>query len=86
MNDNQHDPAAEELLAATYKPHGEGVALESKEKLKERIGRSPDRADALALAVAGHLGDGAGPPAPPPIPKAVPEYVRPQLVGFRPRR
>jgi hypothetical protein len=33
------------------------VRLEAKEDLKkaDRLGRSPDRADALALAVAGHL-------------------------------
>ena len=50
------DTVEEELLAASYKPHGEGVALEPKEKLKERIQRSPDRADALALAISGHDG------------------------------
>lgn len=50
------DTVSEELLAATFKPHKEGIALEPKEKLKERIGRSPDRADALALAVSGHIG------------------------------
>ena len=41
----------EELLAARYKPHGTGIALEPKEDIKKRIERSPDRADALALAI-----------------------------------
>jgi hypothetical protein len=41
----------EELLAARYKPHGTGIALEAKEEIKKRIERSPDRADALALAI-----------------------------------
>lgn len=41
----------EELLAARYKPHGTGIALEPKEEIKKRIERSPDRADALALAI-----------------------------------
>lgn len=80
------DTTTEELLAATYKPHGEGVALEPKDKLKERIGRSPDRADALALAVAGHVESDAGPPVAPAIPRPLPPVVRRGLEGFRPRR
>lgn len=68
------ETTAEELVAATFKPHGKGIALEPKEKLKERIGRSPDRADALALAVSGHVvgvskAVGVGLPSlPPPLP------------------
>jgi hypothetical protein len=48
----------EELLAATYRVAARGVGsiLEPKEKIKARLGRSPDRADALALAVSGHVG------------------------------
>lgn len=51
------DLLGEELLAPTYKMQGKAVRLEAKEELKkaDRLGRSPDRADALALAVAGHL-------------------------------
>jgi len=45
------DSIVEELLAARYKPHGTGIALEPKEEIKKRIERSPDRADALALAI-----------------------------------
>lgn len=46
----------EELLASRFKPHGEGIILQPKEDLKkeENLGRSPDRADALAVAVSGH--------------------------------
>lgn len=52
------DPETEEeLLAATYKwGRGSAAALEPKERIKARLGRSCDRADALALAVAGHVG------------------------------
>lgn len=54
------DPDAEteeELLATTYKwGRGSAAMLEPKERIKARLGRSPDRADALALAVAGHVG------------------------------
>jgi hypothetical protein len=51
------DLLGEELLAPTYKMQGKAVRLEAKEELKkaDRLGRSPDRADALALAVSGHL-------------------------------
>lgn len=55
------DPDVEtekELLAASYKvaTRGNSSILEEKDKIKARLGRSPDRADALALAVAGHVG------------------------------
>lgn len=50
----------EELLAPSYKWTGRAVRLEPKDALKKRLGRSPDLADALALAVAGHLGKTSG--------------------------
>lgn len=53
------DPDAEteeEILATGYKPSARVLTLEEKDDIKARLGRSPDRADALALAVAGHLG------------------------------
>jgi hypothetical protein len=44
-----------ELLAVTWKPTASGqIQLEPKEQLKGRLGRSPDRADALTMA----LGEG----------------------------
>ena len=48
----------EELLAASYKVAARGNAsmLEPKDKIKARLGRSPDRSDAIALAVAAHVG------------------------------
>jgi phage terminase large subunit len=49
------DLLAEDLIAPTYKPHGQGIALEPKEVIKRRLGRSPDRGDGLALALSGHL-------------------------------
>lgn len=50
----------EELLAPSYKWVGQAVRLEAKPDIKKRLGRSPDRADALALAVAGHAGKTSG--------------------------
>ena len=52
----------EELLAPTYKWSGRSKILEPKDKIKARLGRSPDDADALALAVAGHVGLEVGAP------------------------
>jgi phage terminase large subunit len=46
----------EELLAPTIKWVGKRLKLEPKVDTKKRLGRSPDRADALALAVSGHIG------------------------------
>lgn len=46
---------AEELIASTWAWSGKRIRLEPKKDLKKRLGRSPDRADGLALAVAGHL-------------------------------
>lgn len=80
------DTLTEELLAATYKPHGEGVALEPKEKLKERIGRSPDRADALALAISGHLAGGDRGPVLATTPSPRVEERRKALSGWSSRR
>lgn len=43
----------EELMATRWRPTPKGrVQLESKEDLKSRIGRSPDRADAVAMSLA----------------------------------
>ncbi len=47
----------EELLSPTFKFAGRAVRLEPKESVKDRLKRSPDRADGLALAVCGHLGN-----------------------------
>lgn len=52
----------EELLAPTYKWSGRAKILEPKEQIKARLGRSPDDADALALAVSGHVGAAKGGP------------------------
>ncbi len=42
-----------ELLAITWKPTASGqIQLEPKKQLKGRLGRSPDRADALSMALA----------------------------------
>jgi hypothetical protein len=46
----------EELLAPTIKWVGQRLRLEPKLDTKKRLGRSPDRADGLALAVGGHVG------------------------------
>lgn len=44
---------ADELLAQVWRPTADGkVMLESKETLRGRIGRSPDRADAVVMAFA----------------------------------
>lgn len=61
----------EELLASRFKPHGEGIALQPKEDLKkeEHLGRSPDRADGLALAISGHRSGSMFVGPPPPTPK-----------------
>lgn len=50
------DDLEEELLAPEVGWVGRRMKLEPKDKTKERLGRSPDRADALALAVGGHVG------------------------------
>lgn len=82
------DTIVEEMIAATFKPHGEGIALEAKERFKERIGRSPDRADALALAVSGHrvgVARAAVAAPPPALPPAV-TTGRAALAGWGARR
>lgn len=54
------EPLEHELLAPSYRWVGQAVRLEAKPEIKKRLGRSPDQADALALAVAGHLGKTSG--------------------------
>ncbi len=39
-----------DLTAPTFEVRASGIVVESKEKIKERLGRSPDRGDAIALA------------------------------------
>ncbi len=39
-----------DLTAPTFEVRASGIVVESKEKIKERLGRSPDRGDAVALA------------------------------------
>lgn len=49
----------EELLAIRWRADGKGrVQLERKKDLKKRLGRSPDKADALAMAFARGVGGG----------------------------
>lgn len=51
-----------ELVAATYKLTQTGkIKIEPKDELKKRLKRSPDHADALALAVADETTDDLGP-------------------------
>ncbi len=43
----------DELIATRWRPTPEGkVRIEAKEDLKTRLGRSPDKADAVVMAVA----------------------------------
>lgn len=54
IDQTSYDRLCGELTELKYKPMSDGtVMLESKEDLKKRLGRSPDYADALALAFAG---------------------------------
>ncbi len=46
----------EELTAPTYSYVKRKIRMEPKKDTKKRLGRSPDRADALALAVSGRVG------------------------------
>lgn len=46
------DDLAEELCAATYTFQGDKFRLDDKDSIKEQIGRSPDKADALAMTFA----------------------------------
>ena len=39
-----------DLTAARFEVRASGIVVEAKEKIKERLGRSPDCADAVALA------------------------------------
>ncbi len=46
----------DELLATRWRPTPEGkVRIEAKDDLKARLGRSPDKADAVVMAVAGEV-------------------------------
>ena len=45
----------EELLALRWRELGGKIQLEAKDRLKSRLGRSPDRADALTMAFASNL-------------------------------
>ena len=46
----------DELIATRWRPTPEGkVRIEAKDDLKARLGRNPDRADAVAMAVAGEV-------------------------------
>lgn len=42
----------EELCAMTWVPEGKNIRMKSKEEIKTKIGRSPDKADAVVLAYA----------------------------------
>lgn len=42
-----------DLCAATYTPTAAGIQIEPKDKIKERIGRSPDEGEAILLAYLG---------------------------------
>jgi hypothetical protein len=46
------DQLLRELTAPTYTFHGGKFRLEEKDKIKARLGSSPDRGDALALTLA----------------------------------
>jgi len=46
----------DELLSVRWRPTPEGkVRIEAKDDLKARLGRSPDRADAIVMAIAGEV-------------------------------
>ncbi len=50
------DELFDELLAIRWRPTPEGkVRIEAKDDLKARLGRSPDKADAVVMAVAGDV-------------------------------
>lgn len=52
------DDLVEELTAPSFIYQGPRIQVEAKDAVRRRLGRSTDRADALALAVSGHLGGG----------------------------
>jgi hypothetical protein len=48
---------AEELLATSWRPTSEGrVKIDAKDDIRSRLGRSPDRADAVCMAIGGEAG------------------------------
>jgi hypothetical protein len=50
--DEVKDALRADLVAPKYEQKSDGrIALEPKDKIRERVGRSPDHGDALALAV-----------------------------------
>ncbi len=54
-----NDPKlAKELVAPLYYYQGDKMRLEEKDQIKARLGKSPDRADALALTYAFHVEPG----------------------------
>ena len=57
-----HPALRKELTTIQYKMHSSGrIQVESKDDIRKRLGKSPDKADALAIAVAGHGYAGASP-------------------------
>jgi hypothetical protein len=54
LSDDAKDVLRADLCAPRYEQLSDGrIALESKDEIKKRVGRSPDHADALALALLG---------------------------------
>lgn len=51
---------AQELRAVRFRINKGRVQIEEKDEIKKRIGRSPDRADAVVLAACGHAGTTVG--------------------------
>ena len=49
-----------DLCAPTWMLKARGIQVESKDEIKERIGRSPDRGDAAVYALADTQGGGYG--------------------------
>lgn len=48
---------AEDLLATSWRPTSEGrVKIDAKDEIKSRLGRSPDRADAVVMTIGGEAG------------------------------
>jgi hypothetical protein len=42
----------EDLVSAHWSPRSNGIIIEPKEKIKERLGRSPDDGDAVVMSAA----------------------------------
>jgi hypothetical protein len=73
---------ANELASIQFKPFagkdGQIIKIESKDNIRDRLGRSPDKADALALAFAS---SGQGRWRDIPEPRSV-QYEKPLTAGF----